>query len=350
MSELETLAGRVLMVGFDGARLTRSTEERLQRLGPGGAILFRRNLEEPAWLVELVERLREALPPPALLAIDQEGGRVSRLEPWIGRTPSAAELAAAGGPAVFRFGRATAEGLKALGLNLDFAPVVDLCLPEATNGIGNRAFSNDATTVATLAGSFLDGLQGAGVAGCIKHFPGLGGTHVDSHEALPTCDRDLARLENEDLLAYRELGERAASVMVAHARYPALEPEGTGPATLSPLIVDRLLRGQLGYRGLIVSDDLEMGAVAPLDRDGSAAVAALAAGCDLLPYCSDLDRAEAAKRAIVQAAEDDDAFRKRLEAAARSVTQTAARWPLARPDLTAWESAVAELREAASLG
>jgi beta-N-acetylhexosaminidase len=349
VSDLEALAGRVLMVGFEGPRLTRGTEERLRRLGPGGAILFRRNLEEPSWLVDLVERLREALPPPALLAIDQEGGRVSRLETWVGPTPSAVQLAAAGGPAAFRFGRATGEALKALGFNLDFAPVVDLNPPDQHNGIGDRSFGNDPALATLLAGSFLDGLQGAGVAGCLKHFPGLGGTDVDSHESLPTCDRDRARLEECDLAPYRELGERAAAVMVAHALYPSLDPEGEAPATLNAMIVERRLRLELGYRGLIVSDDLEMGAVAAFDRDGAAAVAAIAAGCDLLPYCSDLERAEAAKAALVQAARGDAAFRKRLEQAARTVTQTAARWPAPRPDLAAWEPALRELREAAAV-
>lgn len=137
--------------------------------------------------------------------------------------------------------------------------------------------------------------------------------------------------------------------MVGHAAYPCLETGSRYPASLSAPIVNHLLRGQLGYRGLVVSDDLEMGAVASLDRTGSAAVAAVGAGCDLVLYSSDLERAEEAREALGQAAASDPAFGERLRSAARAVTQTAARWPAARPDLSAWSRACNEFREAASL-
>ena len=349
MTDTHAQAGRVLMLGFDGPRLGDETRERLRRIAPGAVILFDRNLETAEQLSELVGQLRDALPDPALLALDQEGGRVSRLRPWIGATPTAASLARAGGRAAYRFGRATGAALRSLGFNVDFAPVVDLCREDAKNGIGDRSFGTDAEQVVGLAGSFLDGLQGEGVAGCLKHFPGLGDTQVDSHQALPVCKRELDRLESEDLLPYERLGSRAACVMVAHATYPALDPESRTPASLSATIVDRLLRGHLGFRGLVVSDGMEMGAVAPLDREGSAAVAAIGAGCDLVPYCSDLERAERARDALARAADSDPAFGERLRSAARTLTQTAARWPAPRPDLEAWERAAQELRDAASI-
>jgi len=349
MSEVEAQAGRVLMVGFRGPSLGSDERRALGELAPAGVILFRRNLETPGDLLHLLADVHELLPAPPLLALDQEGGRVSRLEPWIGPTPPAAELARGGGQATFRFGRAIGNGLRALGFNLDFAPVVDLCTPEAPNGIGDRSYGTAAVIVAQIAGSFLDGLQQAGVAGCLKHFPGLGDTDVDSHKSLPRVTRELRRLEEEDLLPYRLLGERAAAVMVGHGHYAALDPQPGLPATLSSTIVRGLLRQRLAYRGVVVSDDLEMGAVAPLDGDGRAAVAAIAAGCDLILYCSDLDRARRARRALVEAAGSDPAFAARLEEAARTVTRAAARWPAPRPDLEAWKDARQRICEAARI-
>jgi len=349
MSEVETRVGRVLMVGLPGPGLGSDERRALAELAPAGVILFRRNLETPGDLLHLLADVHDVVPAPALLALDQEGGRVSRLEPWIGPTPPAAALARGGGSAAFRFGRAIGNGLRALGFNLDFAPVVDLCPPEAPNGIGDRSYGTAATVVAQIAGSFLDGLQRAGVAGCLKHFPGLGDTDVDSHEILPRVTRDLRRLEEEDLLPFRLLGERAAAVMVGHGHYAALDPQPGLPATLSPTIVQGLLRERLAFRGVVVSDDLEMGAVAPLDFDGRAAVAAVAAGCDLILYCSDLDRARRAHRALVDAAESDPAFDARLDEAARTVTSAAARWPAPRPDLEAWKEARQHIFEAARI-
>jgi beta-N-acetylhexosaminidase len=337
------IPGRVLMVGIAGSRLDAETRDALAALRPGGVIVFRRNIESPADLAQLIGELVEALPPPTLIAIDQEGGRVSRLEPWIGPTPTAATLAPDGGGAAFRLGRATALGLRALGINLDFAPVVDLCEPDAPNGIGDRSFGTDAAVVSRLAGSFLDGLQKSGVAGCLKHFPGLGETTVDSHEILPTVQCDRHRLDDRDVRPYRLLAKRAASVMVGHGHYPALDPQPGLPATLSHGIVQGCLREQVGFAGLVVTDDMEMGAVADLDRHGSAAVAAVAAGCDLVLYCSDLERAARAHRALDEAAAGDPSFRSRIEAAAACVVQTAARWPVSRPDVEAWEHARREI-------
>jgi beta-N-acetylhexosaminidase len=338
-------AGRVLMVGLGGPDLEPDEEDRIVDLQPGGIILFRRNLDTPARVSRLVSRLLEIVPPPALLAVDQEGGRVSRLVDWIGDTPSAARLAALGPETAHRWGRRTGRGLRALGFNLDFAPVVDLCDADAANGIGDRSFGKDSNSVAILAGAFLEGLQAEGVAGCLKHFPGLGDTAVDSHERLPICRRDLTKLEADDLVPFARLADRAAAVMIGHAHYPALDAGESLPASLSVNVADRLLRDRIGFRGLAVSDDLEMGAVAPLDRSGRAAVLSLAAGCDLLPYCSDLGRAAAAKLALESAAAEDDRFRSRLESAARAVRRTASRWPAASPDPSRWRTACDAWRE-----
>lgn len=336
-------AGAVLLVGWPGVEIDDGTARALADLRPAGVILFRRNLASPDRLGRVTEALQTLLEPPVLVAIDQEGGRVSRLEPWIGPTPPATRLAAAGADAAFRFGRATGEALASLGINLDFAPVVDLSDPLAPNGIADRSFGIEPARVTHLAGSFLDGLQRAGVAGCLKHFPGLGATAVDSHVELPTVDRDAETLHRLDLEPFRRLAGRSASIMIGHGWYPALGVAPGTPASLAPEIVGGLLRSEIGYGGLVVSDDLEMGAVAPRDVDGSAAVAAIAAGCDLVLYCSDLARAAVARDALAREAERSPRFATRLAESARRVRRVAARWPQRRPDLAAWRAAAARI-------
>jgi beta-N-acetylhexosaminidase len=339
MTDWKATAGRALMIGFQGVQPDDSCAEKIRKLRPGGIILFSRNLDSPRQTMELLNFLRDLLPAHPLLALDQEGGRVSRLEPFIGPTPPAAELAAAGEKAVSRFGGATGRALRSLGFNLDFAPVVDMCAPEAPNGIGERAFGTAPDLVTRMAGRFLSGLQGEGVAGCLKHFPGLGATAVDSHVELPVVDRALSQLMSEDIRPYRSLCEMSAAVMVGHGHYPALNPGDPLPASCSPEAIDGLLRQELTYRGLVVSDDMEMGAIEGLDRDGAAAVRAIAAGCDLVLYCSSLDRAEAAAAAIAGRAVEDPSFAKRLRRAADMVSRTAMLWPACRPDWDAWERA-----------
>jgi beta-N-acetylhexosaminidase len=333
------------MVGIPGPEIGPETGETLRELAPGGVILFTRNLETPDRLARTVSELRNLLPEPGLLAIDQEGGRVSRLEPWIGSTLPSAQLARIGSTAASRFGRATGRTLASLGFNLDFAPVVDLSDPNAENGIGDRSFGTEPETVAGLASAFLEGLQREGVAGCLKHFPGLGPTTVDSHRSLPTVHRAIDRLERDDLVPFRRLAGRAASVMVGHGHYPALDPAPGRPAILSREIVTGWLRQRIGFGGLVVSDDLEMGAVAGLDQGGRVAIRAVEAGCDLLLYCSDLALAEQARQAMIAAARDQRAFESRLREAAGSVAATAARWPLPTPDLVAWDRAREEIVE-----
>jgi beta-N-acetylhexosaminidase len=331
------------MVGLPGPRLTPDNQQRLRALNPAGVILFDRNLDSPDQTAHLLDGVRGLLSGPACLALDQEGGRVSRLRRWIGNTPTAAELARSDGRSVRRFARVTARGLRSLGFNVDFAPVVDLCAPDAPNGIGDRSYGTDPEHVAAMAGEFLLGLREGGVAGCLKHFPGLGDSAVDSHVELPTVSRSVEQLEREDLLPFQRLGDRTDAIMVGHGYYPALDPDRPLPATCSANVIEGLLRSRLGYTGLVVSDDLEMGAVSSLDHHGMAAVRAIAAGCDLLLYCADLARAERAARALEQAADRDPAVRRRLEQAIGRVNATAESWSVSTPDLVAWESARADL-------
>jgi beta-N-acetylhexosaminidase len=341
--DLLIASGTMLMVGLPGPELDAATARRLSRLRPGGIILFKRNLDTAQQTMALAAELRALLGRPCLMAVDQEGGRVSRLAHWIGPTPSAASLAASGEATTRRFAEATGRALCALGFNLDFAPVVDLCAGEVANGIGDRSFGPDPDVTVRMGRAYLDGLAQAGIAGCLKHFPGLGCTGVDSHESLPTVHRSRASLEQEELVPFRLLAPHAPSVMVGHGHYPALDPEPRRPASLSPPIVSGLLRSEMGFGGLVASDDLEMGAVASLDEGGAVAIQAAAAGCDLLLYCSDLARAEIASEAMAARASRDGAFRRRLEEGSRVVARLAAR--LAQPpgDLAAWDGARREL-------
>ena len=337
MSEGSTPAGRLIMVGLPGARLDRSTGEQLEALAPAGVILFARNLETPEQTSELLDAAAARLPGAGLFALDQEGGRVSRLEPFVGPTPTAVALAAEGEEATQRFGAATGRALAGLGFNIDFAPVVDLCDPDVSNGIGDRSFGVDPETATRLAGAFLRGLQGAGVAGSLKHFPGLGDTAVDSHVELPGSDRPIGTLERIDLAPYRALGADAAMVMVGHAHYRAIDPGEPVPATCSRNVVRGLLRDSLGYDGLVVSDDMQMGAIGERDRDGAAAVEAIAAGCDLLLYCSDLDPAAAAISAIEQRAAEDERFAERVRDALARVDRFTRRWMRIGPHRGWWD-------------
>jgi beta-N-acetylhexosaminidase len=348
--ERSEAAGRVLMVGVPSPYLEDATITALRQLRPGGVILFGRNLDRPRDLAALVTALGAVLPAWHFLGLDQEGGRVSRLRPWIGPTPGAAALAARGEATVRAAAFATGRALRALGFNLDFAPVVDLGEPGAAGVIGDRSFGIDPESVARLAGAFLDSLQEEGVAGCLKHFPGLRDTNVDPHLDLPVFRRSAEDLATSDLLPYRRLGSRAAVVMVGHGSYPELDATPGRPATLSPPIVGGWLRERLGYRGLVATDDLEMGAIAPLDPDGRAAVEAVVAGCELLLYCKDLDRAARAREALMRAAESDAAFAERLLAAAETVRATAARHPAGAVDLAAFEIARAGFRDLSSVG
>lgn len=337
---------RCLMVGFDGLDLTPDLREALTALDPGGIILFRRNLDTPERLIVLLQEIRGLLPGPRLVALDQEGGRVSRLEPWIGPTPAAARLACAGEESIRSVARATAAALASLGFNFDLAPVVDLSDDLQGDAIGDRAFGSDPSTVTQLAGAFLDGLQRAGVAGCLKHFPGLGGTTVDSHGDRPTVLRSRSELEERDLVPYAALGSRAAAVLVGHAAYPALDGVPDRPASLSPEIVGGLLRGRLGFGGLVATDDLEMGALRGWTEDSAEACAAVDAGCDLLLCCRDLGRALRSKEKLIARGARDSTFAARLADSAARIARVALRWPGRAGDRAAWDSARDDLGEA----
>jgi beta-N-acetylhexosaminidase len=286
--------GGFLVVGLPGPALGAEEREALERLRPFGVILFQRNVENAAQVLDLTEAVRAASPK-TLLFVDAEGGRVDRLAGIAGAAPGASDLAAAPPERALRSGRWIGHALRALGFDADFAPVVDLDRGIAGNGLEGRTLGTSPRAVIARARAFLTGLRSAGVGGCVKHFPGLGGSGEDTHHRGTRVRLPPAELA-DDLAPFEALAAEAGAVMIGHAVYPALDPDEL-PADLSPSIARGVLRRDLGFEGVAFSDDLEMAALAPFGSLGDRAARAFDAGCDAIPICSRLDAApEAAER------------------------------------------------------
>jgi len=282
----------------------------------GGVILFKRNVDGPEQVAALCAALRAAAPPaaPLLTCVDQEGGRVQRVRAPATEWPPMAALAQHPPAVAYQVGQALGAELAALGFALDFAPVLDVHTNPANPIIGDRALGTEPEAVAARAVAFLRGLHDAGVGSCGKHFPGHGDTITDSHLDLPVVPHDEARLRAVELVPFaRAVAAGVPMIMTAHVVFPALDP-GV-PATLSPRVLG-LLRRDLGFTGVIVSDDLEMKAVADRYDVETLATTALGAGCDAFLVCRRSDLQERAAAALVHAAERDAATRARLEEAA----------------------------------
>ncbi len=307
---IEERIGQLLFIGIPGTGIDDETRQLLDEVRPGGIILFDRNLESPQQVAELNASLRAHARITPFISIDEEGGRVDRLKKIATPLPSAQDLRKADDTSLAtRHGELTAEMLRMLGFNMNFAPVLDLeVYPDAENALRSRYFGATTAEIIRFAGSYLEGLQRGGITGCGKHFPGLGDSHVDSHETLPTVERTSEKLRAEDLRPYIELGGRLNSrlnvVMVAHAYYPALEGSERLPASLSQNVLTTLLRDELEFRGLAISDDMEMGAITSHFDFGEACVRAVEAGEDMLLVCQSVGRVREAFDALVRAARD----------------------------------------------
>jgi beta-N-acetylhexosaminidase len=308
-------AGQLLVIGIDGTRLDGNLKDRLQAVTPGGIILFARNLQDASQVAAFCRELNEILPIPPLLAIDQEGGRVNRLKGIFPAIPSNFSLAErpSAEALVRQHAQNTGQGLRQLGFNINFAPVLDLSLSTSPNGIGDRAYGDDPDRVVRMAGIFLQAQALAGVLGCGKHFPGLGGAVVDSHLELPVIPRSAEQIWSEDLHPYRALREELPMVMVGHAFYPALQGKSPQPATLSEAVVRKLLRERIGYRGVILTDDLEMGAVDQQKSAGEVVLQALRSGNDLVMYCKTWDRVEEAHATLTRALRSGSLARRQVD-------------------------------------
>ncbi len=286
-----------------GPELDPGTQRALADLGPGGVILFDRNLASASQTRDLVAGLRETVTDRLLVGVDQEGGPVNRLQrlaPSFARLPAARIQAAWPADKLESAWQAVGAGLASLGFDVDFAPVVDLDGSEGANAIGPRAYGESAEDVIERAASVLRGLDRAGMAGCLKHFPGLGGTTVDTHAALAVSPLARDELWDDHARPYRELRTLAPLVMTAHAHFPGVDGPDSLPATFSRQLVHGWLRERISFEGIVVSDDLEMGAVAYGTDPGQRAIRALRAGCDLVLFCKSLDAPRHARDAVAK--------------------------------------------------
>lgn len=268
--------GRRLFIGIPGRELDAATVRLLDEVQAGGVVLFARNVDHAAQLIALTGNLHAR---GIRVAIDQEGGCVNRLRNIVGESP--------------RDGRVIGRWLREFGVDINFAPVLDLDLNDTDNALRERCWGRTADEVVTGAGKFLDDLQAEGVAGCLKHFPGLGRARCDSHEVLPVIGEAIT----EDLAPFRALLPRARAVMVSHAQYPMLD--GARPASLSRRIVTGLLREELGFTGEVFTDDLEMGAITQAMSFEGAVLAAFDAGADRLLVCHTAEKVRAAHRVLM---------------------------------------------------
>jgi beta-N-acetylhexosaminidase len=320
-NSIRVAAGQVLVAGFP-AQGPGDPLVALARAGAlGGFILFRRNLGGPREIAELTGRLRSlaGAGPLPWIAIDQEGGRVARLRAPVLTLPPARRLGDLDDLALTEeLAVELGRQLGWLGFNLDFAPVLDVDTNPDNPVIGDRSYGRDVPRVIRHARAFARGLAASGITACGKHFPGHGDTLLDSHLALPRLTRDEARLREVELAPFAALAGELPCIMTAHVVFDAWDP-GV-PATLSRAVVSGLLRDELGFRGVIWSDDLEMNAIASGYGMDDAACRAIDAGCDALLICSRADYIEQAYGGLVRRAERDSVFAARLvEAAGRSI-------------------------------
>jgi len=314
---LKKIVGSLLVVGFEGHRLSDSTFNFLQQWDLGGVILFKRNLQDFEQLRELNASIYRAAQRPPLVSVDHEGGRVFRLpEPFTVFPPMRRVgdycLSRGGCASASEVGKVFARELRAAGFNLDYAPVLDVDSNPQNPIIGDRAFAADPDRVAEVALAFLDGLQSEGVMGCGKHFPGHGDTHEDSHLTLPKVEKSLAELEACEFPPFaRAIAAGIPLLMTAHVVYSALDTDW--PATLSEKILGDLLRKRMGFEGLIISDDFFMKGIAAKWSLEEAAERFLRVGGDLVLLCHQ----EAVQRRVaaylVHVAERDAEFRVLLE-------------------------------------
>ncbi|MBI3050490.1 MAG: beta-N-acetylhexosaminidase [Acidobacteria bacterium] len=321
-SSIRRHVGQLLIGSFPGTTIPAELRALAREFGLGGVILFARNIEAPEQVAELshdVQTLAGDLP--LWVSVDQEGGRVARLKAPFTEWPPMAVLGRSGDAALAsRFAAALAAELRAVGITLDYAPVLDIHTNPKNPVIGDRALAEDADTVARLGAAIIHGLQENGVAACGKHFPGHGDTAVDSHLDLPIVEHPPDRIRRVECVPFRAaIRADVAFIMTAHVLVPSFDEEK--PATLSRAIVHDLLREELGFEGVILTDDLEMKALAATYTVADAAVQAIAAGCDGVLVCRalsddrsrDIDVQAEALEALVHASEDGRIPYKRLD-------------------------------------
>jgi beta-N-acetylhexosaminidase len=291
-SDAERQIGQLFMIGVPGPDLDKETDELIREGHVGGVILFSRNIENPLQLAALCRELQSAASKaqelPLFLAVDQEGGRVARLKEPFTLFPGNAAIGMDEEPVkrAIEFARVTSKEMKLVGLNMNLAPVVDVQRGEIEKHLAGRSFGEDPEVVAFLGRIVVKHLQENGIMAVAKHFPGLGRADVDPHFHLPKINIDLEELERFNFPPFAAaIEEGVCGIMTSHALYPALDQER--PATLSPMVLTKVLRERMGFRGLTITDDLEMGAIATERSVADGALKSFQAGADILLICKD---------------------------------------------------------------
>jgi len=313
--------GALFMIGFDGTRFTKVVGDLINEVNPCGVILFARNIQDPHQLAglnhDLQAHARDQDSQGIFIGVDQEGGRVRRLKEPFAEFRPAFELASSQKPeeAVRRFAQVTAEELRLAGFNLDFVPVLDVLGPKIDpdeSVIGDRSYGSDPEVVANLGEIVIQTMRSAGVIPCCKHFPGHGGTSVDSHTDLPIDTRPWEMIEKTDLIPFsRAVDTKVEMIMTAHVLYRNLDPDY--PATLSESAIHGLLRKRMAYEGVVITDDLDMAAVARGHSPEECALRALKAGADILLFCNHPEKALAARSRIFTAVRKGDLAETRIQ-------------------------------------
>ncbi len=306
---IEQLAGQRLMLGFDGSELTDELKFQIDTIKAGGVILFARNIQDPSQVRRLCfsiqDYARSCGQPPLFIAVDQEGGVVARLKAPFTEFPGNPAMS---GPAdAIEFAETTAKELTEAGFNMNMAPVVDVA-PESFDSVNaKRIFGHDPEYVAQMGSTVIRHFQTNGLMAVAKHFPGIGRTVLDSHYELPTLDSPLADMEAYDLIPFRAAVEnQAAGIMLSHIRYTGLDPDW--PASLSARIANELLRQKLGYNGLVITDDLDMGAIAKHYDIKTIIRRVMNANVDIALICHPGPNIEAARNEILQSMREDAGF------------------------------------------
>jgi beta-N-acetylhexosaminidase len=319
---LREAVGSLIVAGLNGTELTGLERAWLKLVHPAGIILFRRNIADARQTRALLAEAQQYCAPHAARFVDLEGGTVDRLRDALAPMPSAQSVARAslnsGSSTLAReHGELIARAVQAFGFNSTLAPVLDLALPASAQVMGSRCAAPDAAGVVAYAQEFLAGLAAQNVAGCAKHFPGLGGGTLDSHQLTPAIERTWQQLWSGDLAPYRALREHLPIVMVSHAAYPKTKGKKR-PASVSSFWIETVLRKQIGYRGLVLSDDLEMGGILNYCLIEEAAIEAIRAGTEIVEICHSAELILRAYEALLAEAEQSPAFRKLLVARARA--------------------------------
>lgn len=321
-SPLRHQVGQLIIAGLEGTELTSVERAWLKLIRPGGVILFRRNIEQAGQTVQLLNDATGAIGSPAFRCIDLEGGLVDRLRDLIAPMPSSAAVFASGKRSHFKkHGHLIGKEARILGLNTVFAPVLDLALQESSSVMRTRVVSPHASEVTRYAEAFLQGLTSQRILGCGKHFPGLGGGNLDSHHAMPVIERAFTTMWEEDIVPFRELAGQLPMVMVSHASYPHASGKSL-PASVSAFWITNILRKKLRFRGLVVSDDMEMGGILTQMPIEDAAIEAVLAGTDLLEICRDPSLILSAYEALLSEAEHSPFFRLKIQGAVRRIERS----------------------------